>query len=272
MDTNEPQKLILLPERIIHILLKHLMLLKNENVFLNNYIGIKSIENPIPENRNGPIYSLGGIPEKRNGTNDVIGSIPENEKGINPILDALPELSTDDNSNNLLYSVFEQELLSALQQYIKEGNGQNTLYSFYENFLNAISEKNSIAEKLKLAEANLSLEDTHTLPSQITIDNGSISKVRIALREHLPRVSRRDFQRTVARELLFLFNAQKATGAQLRTASGLSKAGYAKHQPLLKKYGFVVYQSPSNYVLTEKSKHLLLKLFGVPKNNNERIQ
>jgi hypothetical protein len=306
---NEAEKLDIAPDKIIHILLKHLMVLKNENAFLKNYASIHSYENSIPEKNIGIKSLLDGIAEKNIGiktplddtTQNNIGikssqdgipekiigiksslddilqknigikspfyGIPENNIGIKPVLEALPALNEGANADILLYSVFEQGLLNALNEYIKTGDGQNTLYNYYTDFVEAVAEKNLAASKIKEAEDNLPIEDTHTLPRQIMANDMALSKLRHALHGHLPRTSKWDLYENIALELLLLHNAGKATGTQLRKSAGLSIGGFAKHLPKLKRSGLIKNLPPSNYVLTSSSTHILLKTFGVPKDN-----
>ncbi len=177
----------------------------------------------------------------------------------------MPQINVDGNGGALLYSVFEKGLIKALEHYINSDAVQNSLYKFYADFEDAVAERNSDASKIKEAMANASLEDTHSLPVAIPLERVFINRLHIALRVHLPRRAGKGVHRTVANELLLLHNAGKATGAELRGFGGLSVAGFAKHLPNLIRNGLVKKQPPSNYVLTDKSKHILLELFGVKK-------
>ena len=102
------------------------------------------------------------------------------------------------------------------------------------------------------------------LPAKISFDGFSRSKLEIALRDYLPRNSRKDLHRKVAYEMLHLYNYKQATTTELRELIGMSVAGYAKHLPKLMQYDLVKKQVPLKYVLTEKSNHILLELFGIP--------
>ena len=320
---QEAEKLNIDPERLIHILLKHLMYLKNENAYLKNYVGIKSFENGVTEmniginngengivenyiginnSENGIAENIIGINNSengiaknnigiKNGENDIVennigvnnvengivennlgknnsvkGTV-ENDLGIKSVFNALSALNNNANAAILLYTVFERGLIDALNQYIKNGNGQNTLYSYYTYFVEAVEKRNLAASKPKETAMNIRLEDTHILPQQITADSHALTKLRAGLHGHLPRTARWDLYENVARELLLLHNAGKATGTQLRNIAQLSVPGFAKHLPKLKRSGLIKKEPPSNYVLTEYSKHILLETFGIPKNN-----
>lgn len=309
MDTNnEAEKLNIIPEKIIQILLKHLMILKNENAYLKNKLDINSYSEGFPEKRIGINTSLEGTPEKRNGTNTSLddvpekrigtntslegtpekgigintslegilekeigininfGGIPEKGNGINVVLGAISELKKGENTEYMLYRIFEQGLITALNEYIKTGDGLHTVYAYYHDFLKAINDKNNDTENLKKKAVTLRLEDTYTLPVKIAIDATSIEKLKSALHGYLPATAKHDLYINVAYELLLLHNNGKTTGTQLREFSGLSKSGFAKHLPKLKRMGLIKKQPPSNYVLTETSIHLLLKTFGVLKD------
>ena len=155
--------------------------------------------------------------------------------------------------------------MKALNEYIKTGDRQHTLYSFYENFVEAVSEKNTEAEKIKAAATILRLEDTHILPARITITLEVLEKMKVALHGYLPHTAPHDLYGTVTDELICLHNNGKATSNELREACGLSVPGFAKHLPKLQRLGLIVKQPPLNYVLTETSKHILLKTFGIAK-------
>ena len=165
-----------------------------------------------------------------------------------------------------LYTIFEQGLNEALEQYIKNGNGENTLYAYYADFEDAVTQKNEEETKLKEAVKEIPLEQTHTLPAAIPLDNISVGKLLDALPAHLSSSATYKERRTVAKELLCLHNAGKATAAEMSEFGGLSKGGMAKHLPRLQRAGLIKKQPPHNYALTEKSIHILLKLFGIPKN------
>ncbi len=338
MNKNtDMEKLEIEPDKIIHILLKHLMDLKNENAFLKNYanlhssengiprnrlginnvpdgipknrvgiknvlkgipknrvgiknvpeaipknrVGIKHVPEGIPKNRVGIKYTFNVIPKNRVGINNVTEDIPKNRVGIKYIFNGIPEdrvgikyisealsnSSSDTNRNSLLHSVFEEELIKAMDEYLKNGDGQTTLFTFYSDFVDAVAEQNSADSKAKDAAANLRLEDTHFVPSDISHKNESYDKLESGLKRHLPRYAGKGIHRTVAIELLQIQRTGKATGTELRDCSGLSVAGFAKHLPKLIAYNLIKKQAPLNYVLTDYAQHILLELFGVPKTS-----
>ncbi len=335
MEDKEPEKLTIEEQKIIHILLKHLMALKNELAYQNNKNALNSSDNDMQETKVGTKYLsdgskkidigtndsvlgikekdigtkdsvlgikeknigtndsvlgikeknigtndsilgitqkdigtnnvMDGIKEKVIGTNNVTGSLSEIKIGTKSVMEAFPILKADGNGGALLYSVFEKELIKALEDYIKNGDGQNSLYKFYTDFEEAVEEQNSDATKIKDAESNVRLEDTHVLPVEIPVDATSINKFSGLVRRYLPHKAGKGVNKTIGKELLLLHNAGKANGATLRGFSGLSEAGFKKHLPNLKRYGFIKKQPPSNYVLTDQTNHILLKLFGVAK-------
>jgi len=228
-------------------------------------VGVNQLAEGIPESKVGVNQFAEGIPESKVGVNQLTEGVPESKVGVNQLTEALTKLFEDKNGEILLYTVFEKELIQALEHYIKNGDGQNSLYKFYRNFVDAVNERNSDDSKIKDAAINLRLEDTHSLPDQLTLDKVSMSKLKVVLKAHLPRTSRRDIYNTVAQELLLLYNARSATSAQMRDFGELSVFGFAKHLANLMRYGLVKKLPPSNYVLTEKSNHILLELFGIPK-------
>jgi len=304
---NNTEKLSILPEKIIHILLKHLMVLKNENAYQKNYIGIHLFDKGIGKVADGANEFSKGIGKVADGANQFskgIGKVADgaivpgkavvkvDDGAIVPGKEAvkvddgaklpgkeavkiddgakLPgkeavKINLRENDNVSLYANFEHGLIEALEQYIKTADGQNTLYIYYDDFVDAVAEKNADEERMKDAQKNIRVEDTHILPAEILVDWTSRYKLELALREVLTTRSNADLYETIAHELLQMHNARNVTSAQLRDFSGLSVTGFRKHLTMLQRMGFIKKQPPSNYVLTDLSKHILLKTFGVPK-------
>ena len=204
--------------------------------------------------------------KKEDGSNLLPKPTPEKEDGSNHLSEAMLKKEDGSNRDVWLYTVFEQELIIALGQYINNGNGQNSLYSFYTDFVEAVEQKNGAALKMKEAEKNLTLEDTHLLPAEITVDDKVIGRLTNALRKHFLKNAPWDLVRKTARELLHLHNHGKATTIQLREVAGLSVSGIAKHLPKLQRADLIKKHPPGNYALTEKSIHILLETFGVAKS------
>lgn len=298
MNTDpEAEKIIIHPERIIHILLKHLMFLKNENAYFKNKAGLQLPENAISDSGDGSkilledISEIGdgskplleGIPGKGDGSKPLLAGIPEMVEGSKPLLEGISEKEdgskplwggisgkgNGEKGNNWLYPAFEKELIMALEHYIKIGNGQNTLFGFYADFVEAVAQKNDEAIKKKEAEKQLKLEDTHILPVEIPVDAISVETLSAAMREFLGKNVPRHLPKRIAFELLLLHNSGKATAAELRKVSELSEGGIAKHLPKMQRSGLIKKQPPLNYALTEKSKHILLKAFGVAKGKEK---
>ena len=231
-----------------------------------NKDGDKSSFMPVTENKDGSKSSFMAAPKNKDGGKSSFMAAMENKDGDKSSFMAVPENKDGGNYEFWLYPVFEQELKKALEQYIKNGNGQNSLYSFYTDFEDAVEQKNRAALKIKESEKNLTIEDTHILPTQISVDNDTIDELADALQGHLPRTSPSDLYITVARELLHLYNLGKASAKQMRGFAGLSASGISKHLPKLQHANLIKKQPPSNYVLTEKSIHILLETFGIAKN------
>ena len=301
------EKLTIKERKIIHILLKHLMDLKNENAYLKNKAALNSLDNDLPESkvgakklidgvtdsrvgakqltdgvtesrvgakqltdgvtesRVGAKQLTDGITESRVGAKQLTDGITESRVGAKSVLETLPIINVDGNGGATLYSVFEKGLLDALDDYIKNGDGQNTVFNYYTDFEDAVEERNSASSKIQDATANATLEDTHLLPSKIDVEGVPTNRLIAALRKHLPKAAGQGVHRTIANELLLLHNAGKVTSKELLRFSGLSGDGFRKHLTKLVSYDLVKKLPPSNYVLTDKSNHILLELFGVAK-------
>lgn len=332
---NDTEKLIILPEKIIQILLKEIMVLKNENAYITNKAGMQLFEmglgddkddsylptkgtsakdggsnlllktmeekldgdlllsKPILQEDDGSKLLPKAIPEKEDGSKlqlEAIGSKPVgsqlqseailpkeegsylSDKGIPPEGDgskllpkAIPGEKDAPNDGVWLYKVFKDGLMEALEQSTKNKEGQIALYNYYINFKAAVAEKNEDAVKKREAALNIPLEETHSLPKEIPINEITINHLADDLSYYFPKNALWDMKKKVAIELLVLHNVGVGTGLQLRVHSGLSEGGFAKHLPRLQERGLIKKQPPKSYVLTDLSKHILLKTFGVPK-------
>jgi hypothetical protein len=232
----------------------------------NKSMGAKTFSEDIPDKSMGAKTFSEGIADKSIGAKTFTEGIAETSMGAKSCFEALSDINMGTNSDDLLYPIFEQGLIEALNQFIKSGDQQHSLYAFYAEFMKAVAEKNSSDEKARQAAANLPLEQTHILPKHLPVNGVYEAKLKVALGEYLPYNAGWELRKKVAVELLMLYNAQKATSKQLLEFIGVSTLGHSKHLTNLKKYGLIKSEPPLNYVLTEKSKHLLLKTFGTPKN------
>ena len=208
----------------------------------------------------------GSIADLDDGSKPSSGSIADLDDGSKPLFTGISVNGNENKGDFWLYSVFEKELIIALKQYINNANGQNSLFDFYTDFEQAVAEKNAAVAKMKEAKIIFKLEDTHILPAEITVDNVSVLKLSNALREYLALNAPRDLKNKMARELLYLHNFGKATTTQLREFTRQSVGGISKHLPKMRRTGFIKKQPPLNYALTEKSEHILLETFGIPKS------
>jgi len=321
IDT-EAEKLTIIERKISHILLKHLMLQRNEIAYIKNNAdlnwagkdidnindnlkypnnqapkineptkwpsndtpniseGIKWPSNDTPNisegiewpsnaiaNINKGIKSAGedtpNISEGIKSTNSETSNISE---GIKWAIKALVAIDEGANPENSVPAYFEQGLIATLNQYMKMSDGKTFVYSYFNDFMEAITHKNTGAAQLRAGIVPAWLANTHVVPINISADYESLSMLKTALSKHLHYSSSRASYKRVGMELLLLHNNGKATGSQLRTASGLSKSGFGKHLPRMQSEGFIKKQPPLNYALTEKSKHILLEVFGIPKS------
>ncbi len=228
--------------------------------------GSNHLPKPTPEKKDGSNHLSEPTLKKEDGSNLLPKPTPEKEDGSNHLSEAMLKKEDGSNRDVWLYTVFEQELIIALGQYINNGNGQNSLYSFYTDFVEAVEQKNEAAIKMKEAEKNLTLEDTHLLPAEITVDKNAISLVGLYLYSHLPHNTNGQLYSKVALEVLYMHNNGKAKQSQLHELTGISVSGFAKHLRRLKQYDLIKELPSKYYALSDKSIHVLLKLYGKPKN------
>ena len=86
--------------KIIHILLKHLMDLKNETAFLKNKLALNSSDDDLPENKVGTKNVQNGIKEKEDGTNNVNNGIKEKEDGTIHLENGITQKKVGTNNVN----------------------------------------------------------------------------------------------------------------------------------------------------------------------------
>ena len=259
---------------------------RNINGIFKKKNAVESSDSGIIENKdaddksdNGSITSGYASDISDSDTNKNKGAIVINDKGVNQNKNAvdsgsnsikadfysLLKVRNEPIAHQLVYEVFEQELITAMEGFSKTDNGQHSLYSFYQNFIKTLDEINMHDERTNPRQVTLNMEETHYLPGQITVEGTAMIKLRHELQKLFPPRIARIIAKSIAGELANLHNHGKASGSDLRKWSGLSKSGFSKHLPKLQSMGFIIRQPPRMYVLTEKSKLLLLKAFGVPK-------
>jgi hypothetical protein len=322
MEIDNPEdKLVIIPERVIHILLKKLMYIQNELTYVKNkaylnsedydasgkvmgakqedydtekivmgaseadndaqelIMGASAGDNDAQELIMGASAGDNDAQELIMGASDVDNappkkSVPANDdashsqKERNPVssmAQTLAKLGGSASDSDKLHTFFEQGLGEALQQYVKNGDRQHSLYNYYSNFVEAVAEKNSSADRQKIDASNLPLEETHVLPKEIPYNNHSRAMVRLYLFQTLPRKTKKPNYLTVVQEIMFLHNNESATRAQLKDLTGLSVTGLSKHLLKLISYGIIKTNANKEYVLGDKSMHILLKIYGVPK-------
>jgi predicted transcriptional regulator len=94
------------------------------------------------------------------------------------------------------------------------------------------------------------------------VNSAAIINLGARLRNIFPLRTHRKKLRAVANQLLLLHNASHASSDELRKVSGLSKPGFAKHFPKLKRDGLIYKAGTRKYMLTNKSKEIIYKTFG----------
>ncbi|MEI6816294.1 MAG: hypothetical protein WCL14_06760 [Bacteroidota bacterium] len=163
---NEAEKLTIESDKIIPILLKHLMVLKNENAFLKNSAAIHSVENGFPDENPDSKNLTDGIPRKDLGIKYDMNDIPRKNLGIKYIMDGILEKNLgrilvingiprkDDGSKYIMNGIPRKNLggkyvingipdtnlgikfiLEALSSIKAEENGGNLVYTAFEQAL-----------------------------------------------------------------------------------------------------------------------------------------
>ena len=220
--------------KIITVLLDQISVLKAENNALKNERGIKNIFDTVPD------YDKD---IKENIDTDVIS-----EKGIEENIDTDVTSRKGVKENIDTDATSEKGIKESIDTVATIGKG------IKENFNTTAA--NSSAAKTDIGNAAV------YLPAHIEADNTNVVKLAKALRNFLPDTRQHDALSNIARELLLLHNATRATSHELRKEAGLSKPGFAKHLPKLKRRGFIMSEPPLKYRLTEMSREIMEKVFG----------
>jgi hypothetical protein len=99
-------------------------------------------------------------------------------------------------------------------------------------------------------------------PTSIALTNENIEKLVAGLKGHLHPNAVRKKKVTVAIQLITMHNLGTATSLQLRQASGLSFQGFSTQSLSVRKAGLMVHPAYKKYLLSDKAKEILNKVFG----------
>jgi hypothetical protein len=99
-------------------------------------------------------------------------------------------------------------------------------------------------------------------PTSIELTEENIEKLVVRLKGHLHRNALRKKKVTVAIQLITMHNLGAATSLQLRQASGLSLPGFSKQSLSVREAGLMLHPSQKKYILSDKAKEILNKVFG----------
>src|ERR1017187_2666097 len=152
------EKLEIEPDKIIHILLKHLMHLKNKIAFLENDAALNSFENDIQEKNLGKNQLQEGIPNVDLGINQLKKSITKDDLGINQLKKGITKddlginqftkgITKDDlGINQFIKGITKDDLgikhiLEALPELKADKIGVDLIYTVFEKgLLNALEQ------------------------------------------------------------------------------------------------------------------------------------
>jgi hypothetical protein len=146
------EQLNIAPEQVLPILLKHLMLLKNENAYLKKLVQLKNAENGLPKNDIGTNNLRSSISEFDNSTNSLRAGMEEFDNGTNNIPNLMEEI--ENSTKNVPSPIAEMEngtkniragipenldstnsLMGAIAQLDEAQTKGNLLYTLFEKGL-----------------------------------------------------------------------------------------------------------------------------------------
>ena len=235
MDENDNLK----PEitrlnRIITVLLDEISALKAQNSALRNEKGIENSNDTVPDYDKGIENNINTVTTSWKGTQSDIDTVPTSDKGIKNDNDTVATSWKGINTN--------------IDTDVTIGKG-------IKSDFNTVAETGST---VKTGMGNAAVN----LPTHIEVNSANLTKLAQVLRQYYPATKQRDAINIIARELLLLHNTSRATAKELRREAGLSKPGFAKHLPKLRRRGLIVKEPPLKYRLSEMSLGIIEKVFG----------
>lgn len=220
--------------KIITVLLKQISALEAENYALRTEKGIQNSNDTVPDYYMGTQSGLDTVPSYYKGTQPGLDTVPTSDKGITTDKDTV--VTSEKGTPPGLDTVV-------------------TIWKGIKPDFNTVAETGNAA---KTTVGNAAVN----LPAQIEVNSTNLVKLTRHLRQFLPATRQDRALSNIARELLFLYNASRVSSHELRQAAGLSKPGFAKHLPKLRRRGFIIRDPPLKYKLTEMSRELIAKVFG----------
>ena len=143
---------------------------------------------------------------------------------------------------------------------LREENAQ--LKTTLDVLLSKLSAARAESEQLKKDVVSASLPKLKITPARIEITNENIERLIAGLKEHLHPNAMRKKKLTVAIQLLLMHNQGVATAPELLKATGLSYGGFSRQSTSTCKAGLIAHPSYRKFMLTDKSKEILNKVFG----------
>ena len=99
-------------------------------------------------------------------------------------------------------------------------------------------------------------------PASIALNNENVNKLADGLKGYFHFKAVRKKYVTVACQLITMHNQGVATSLELRKASGLSLQGFSQQSLDVRKAGLMIHPAQGKYLLGDKAKDLLNKIFG----------
>jgi hypothetical protein len=99
-------------------------------------------------------------------------------------------------------------------------------------------------------------------PQSIALTDENVERLMKGLRAYLHPNAMRKKYATTSMHLITMHNNGKATAKEMRHISGLSFQGFSVQSRSLRKIGLMIRQRYTTYILGEKGKEVLNKVFG----------
>jgi hypothetical protein len=180
----------------------------------------------------------------------------KNQFNTNDILsdNVQPRFDTIDN--------FEEDIIDMIDTNDKNDDRNKQTFYTYDYIKNGI--KHSSDPNLVNKDGINQVLNTVTgiAPRDLKINSNSTALLSYSIRKFFPPRSSWEKSKHVAMEMLLIHNNGFASSDELRKITGLSKPGFAKHLPSLKRSGLVYRESYKKYALTELGKSIMNKTFG----------
>ncbi len=221
----------------------------------------------ITENGNTSSYIEHTLPEKGITLCALGTTLPENGTTLYTLEHTFPEKGYSFYYSGTTLSEKVNDKINQGSIIPNQENEYRNVGSIIPKQENAYLNQGSIISKQENASTGTDYQEKRTVSTYIDMGNGNAQRLAISLAKYFYVSAKREMLYRLALELIFMHNNGIATRTELLRISGLSKPGFAKHIPKVRRLNFVFSPSWQKFSLTQKSKDLINQVLGVPQQS-----